>query len=176
MWKAIWEWKGPERIKTFMWQLSHNRLLTAKRRARIMGTLPFCHLCPQVEETALHVLRDCPSTARIWSNALQPNALSVFFTAQLETWIDFNLNYDLGQNLGLEWKDFFMTTTWWVWRWRNQELVNRPFQRPTNAITVIKDYEKKLEMLSTVIACSITTKSLYMSNGIHHHKDGSNSI
>ncbi|KAL4328532.1 hypothetical protein AHAS_Ahas13G0209500 [Arachis hypogaea] len=64
-WKEIWKWRGPERTKVFLWQVAHDRIFTAKRRARLMGTPPYCHRCPNQEESTLHVLRDCPCAALV---------------------------------------------------------------------------------------------------------------
>ncbi|CAJ2652742.1 unnamed protein product [Trifolium pratense] len=33
-WKALWGWKGPYRIQTFMWTAAHERLLTNYRRSK----------------------------------------------------------------------------------------------------------------------------------------------
>ncbi|KAL4328847.1 hypothetical protein AHAS_Ahas13G0241000 [Arachis hypogaea] len=73
IWKVIWRWKGLERIRVFMWQAAHGRLLTANRRSRMMRTDPNCHRCHRISETGLHALRDCPYAASIWIKASVSN-------------------------------------------------------------------------------------------------------
>jgi len=41
-WKALWSWKGPHRIQTFMWTASHERCLTNYCRSKWgVGVLPY---------------------------------------------------------------------------------------------------------------------------------------
>jgi hypothetical protein len=47
VWKLMWKWNGPERIKVFLWTVAHNSLLTNETRVhRIMAEDPQCHHCP----------------------------------------------------------------------------------------------------------------------------------
>ncbi|CAJ2644330.1 unnamed protein product [Trifolium pratense] len=66
-WKAVWSWKGPHRIQTFMWMAAHDRLLTNFRRSKWgVGASPTCSRCDRVNETLIHVLRDCPVATQTW--------------------------------------------------------------------------------------------------------------
>ncbi|KAI9078841.1 hypothetical protein K1719_039182 [Acacia pycnantha] len=47
-------------------ETAHNRLLTADRRARILGGVPTCSRCGGGIEDLDHVLRSCPESRRIW--------------------------------------------------------------------------------------------------------------
>ncbi|RYR73521.1 hypothetical protein Ahy_A02g007898 [Arachis hypogaea] len=33
-WRKLWQWKGPQKVKTILWRMMHNRLLTNQRRSR----------------------------------------------------------------------------------------------------------------------------------------------
>ncbi|PNX66909.1 ribonuclease H, partial [Trifolium pratense] len=56
-WKALWGWKGPYRIQTFMWIAAHERLLTNYRRSKWgVGISPTCSECNRDNETTLHGL------------------------------------------------------------------------------------------------------------------------
>ncbi|KAL4343576.1 hypothetical protein AHAS_Ahas11G0092200 [Arachis hypogaea] len=81
-----------------------------------MGTPPYCHRCPNQEESTLHALRDCPCAALVWNNS----------TA---------------------WTDIFITTCWWLWKWRNKELHEPAFSRPTNdgCILIIMESSRRIE-------------------------------
>ncbi|CAN1333770.1 Putative ribonuclease H protein At1g65750 [Linum perenne] len=47
IWRMIWHWEGPSRIKHFMWIVGHERLLTnAERCRRHLATNPHCGRCP----------------------------------------------------------------------------------------------------------------------------------
>ncbi|KAL4327452.1 hypothetical protein AHAS_Ahas13G0101500 [Arachis hypogaea] len=59
VWKRIWTWKGPQRMKLFIWQATHDRILTNKKRSQWYGSSPMCHHCGNTIEDTLHVLRDC---------------------------------------------------------------------------------------------------------------------
>ncbi|KAL4338075.1 hypothetical protein AHAS_Ahas12G0173900 [Arachis hypogaea] len=65
VWAIIWGWKGPQKIKYFMWMVVHKKLMTAQRKARIFGASPYCHKCYRTEETQIHILRDFPSASRV---------------------------------------------------------------------------------------------------------------
>lgn len=60
MWRCVWHWDGPERIRMFIWLLIQQRILTNAERVRRHLTLDAsCHVCGGTVETALHVVRDC---------------------------------------------------------------------------------------------------------------------
>nr|XP_025702707.1 uncharacterized protein LOC112803427 [Arachis hypogaea] len=65
IWKLIWQWPGPERIKCFMWLVVHRKIMTAQRRRQIFGTNDKCHACPGIVETLEHVLRDCSRASHL---------------------------------------------------------------------------------------------------------------
>ncbi|EOY13577.1 Uncharacterized protein TCM_032178 [Theobroma cacao] len=60
-------WQGPQRVKTFLFQCLHGRLLT--NRERLRRRLTTDSLCPQYkmeDETITHVLRDCMMATSLW--------------------------------------------------------------------------------------------------------------
>ena len=71
-WRLVWDWMGPERIKTFLWLVMHERLLTnlecLKRGMTTDGT---CSICNVDEETTLHVLHDCIEARMIWVQLIE---------------------------------------------------------------------------------------------------------
>lgn len=53
--KFIWKWKGIERVRTFMWKLTHEALLTnVERVRRTMATDSTCPMCGFDIETLFH--------------------------------------------------------------------------------------------------------------------------
>ncbi|CAN1162506.1 Putative ribonuclease H protein At1g65750 [Linum perenne] len=69
VWKEVWKWNGPNRIKHFLWLASNDKLLTnSARRRRGMGGDGLCSWCGLEEETSLHVLRDCEFAKETWES------------------------------------------------------------------------------------------------------------
>ncbi|KAJ8768371.1 hypothetical protein K2173_021524 [Erythroxylum novogranatense] len=65
-WSHVWHWKGPAHIQTFIWLLMHEALLTNQtRRRRHLTESEACFYCGQ-DESALHVVRDCPRSRALW--------------------------------------------------------------------------------------------------------------
>ena len=60
LWNFSWRLKVNQRVRVFIWQVLHARLLTRNRIARWGLGSPFCHNCHNVEKDIVHVLRDCP--------------------------------------------------------------------------------------------------------------------
>ncbi|XP_025702516.1 uncharacterized protein [Arachis hypogaea] len=137
-WMRIWKWKGPERIKVFIWQLLHGKILTASRRASMMGTNPNCHHCKHEPETILHVIRDCPRAVTIWVKLINPAAVALFFNINFQGWIELNLQNSIGKSPS-EWIDEFYVACWMIWKWRNLEVFSPPYVRPKNAVEVIRN-------------------------------------
>lgn len=74
LFKKVWDWSGPFRMKSTLWKIAHGRLLTnSERLKRGMSAddlYPRCHLYP---ETLMHVLRDCEQVHEFWSKNISPN-------------------------------------------------------------------------------------------------------
>ncbi|CAA0834018.1 Unknown protein, partial [Striga hermonthica] len=67
IWKEVWSWTGPQRIRQFMWLIVKERLLTnGERFRRHLAESAACELCGSAQETILHCLRDCPHAEQTW--------------------------------------------------------------------------------------------------------------
>ncbi|CAI0421841.1 unnamed protein product [Linum tenue] len=116
-WKDLWKWRGPSRIKHFLWLASHNRLLTNKEREKRKLTVDgCCNFCRIADETTEHILRSCNKTAGVWK----------FFGNKL-TVEDKNLNFQewLHRNMmdpekGVD----FGIICWSLWKQRNEEVMD----------------------------------------------------
>ncbi|CAJ2669949.1 unnamed protein product [Trifolium pratense] len=129
-WKALWSWKGPHRIQTFMWMAAHERLLTNYRRSKWgVGASPTCSACDRDNETTIHVLRDCPIATQTWIRLVPSNNISNFFSLECRDWIFKNIN-----NQNKKWITTFMVACWYIWMWRNKNIFEEEFQRPTDTI------------------------------------------
>lgn len=56
---SLWSWRGPERVKTFLWKVPQKGLLTTIFRVkRHLRMDPSYNICLNGEEDALHAIRD----------------------------------------------------------------------------------------------------------------------
>jgi hypothetical protein len=67
IWHKIWKIKVPERVRSFIWMAMHDRLLTNSNKSKMGIFHAMCNYCGDVEETAIHVLRDCPTASNVWN-------------------------------------------------------------------------------------------------------------
>ncbi|RYR02033.1 hypothetical protein Ahy_B06g080882 [Arachis hypogaea] len=78
--KLIWNWKGPEHIRTFLWLVAHQAILMNTERARRhLTNTADCPRCNNAKETTLHVLRDCPFAKDVWYRLLRQRGIHDFF-------------------------------------------------------------------------------------------------
>ena len=117
-WKQIWRWQGPQRMKVFIWRVSHDRIVTTAQRSKWYDTNPNCHLYRYKIKTTLRVLRDCRKATLSWGKLF---ATAVFFTLDLRDWILLKLNENLAHNAN--WQDLFFTTYKHLWNWKKQGVV-----------------------------------------------------
>jgi hypothetical protein len=72
-WSKMWKLLVPERVKTFMWLIIHNRILTNEFKARMGLGNAVCSYCSSTAETMIHVLRDCSVAMEFWNNIVPLN-------------------------------------------------------------------------------------------------------
>ncbi|CAN1179882.1 Aldehyde oxidase 4 [Linum perenne] len=137
VWKTIWRWKGPQRIRQFIWLVAHQRLLTnGERRRRHLTEIGACQVCPEEEETVLHVLRDCPLASATWELLAFPSDNHSFFQTPLLPWIeDFIRRPELSLLFGV--------TCWFLWRYRNDRVFNGKL---TTAVTLTRHIQAWLAL------------------------------
>ncbi|XP_061339719.1 uncharacterized protein LOC133286328 [Gastrolobium bilobum] len=91
MWKCLWSWNGPQKVKIFGWKLLHHRLLTKSRIASWNEGDSRCPYCGANDETILHALRDCNCANRIWDQFLPSQLPEDFFNQDLYHWLYCNV-------------------------------------------------------------------------------------
>ncbi|CAN1810690.1 Putative ribonuclease H protein At1g65750 [Linum perenne] len=122
-WKRIWQWVGPNRVKHFLWLASHGKLLTnAERMRRHMAVNGDCHRCLGIEESVLHVIRDCPFARQVWSSVGFQSDNPFLASTDLNSWIDSLVRHDQALLLGI--------VCWYLWKARNEEVFTNATQRP----------------------------------------------
>ncbi|CAN1163535.1 Putative ribonuclease H protein At1g65750 [Linum perenne] len=113
IWKAVWSWKGPQRVRQFLWTATHNRLMTnAERHRRHLTGNPECGLCVDEPESQNHILRSCPMARQVWASTLNIDESDDFFSLNVEDWWRRNItSKDTALIFGL--------TCWILWNARN---------------------------------------------------------
>jgi ribonuclease HI len=143
-WKRIWKLNVPERVRTFMWMMFHERLLTNSLKNTMGVSHRMCTFCGDVEETVLHAMRDCPRAMEIWSSVISFSERGRFYMSGFQHWIDHNLTNSFQWSGSGNWCDFWALVCHSLWQWRNKELFEENFQRPPRPLQHImalgKDY------------------------------------
>ncbi|KAH9673795.1 reverse transcriptase domain-containing protein [Citrus sinensis] len=121
IWKLIWHWKGPQRIRIFLWLEMHGRIKTKeelfKRHIQISMD---CEYCGQEKKDVIHALRDCVVAKRIWNHLVLGMFKQSFFSLDLRDWLCFNLGKAGINKVVDEWACLFGVAVWKIWFWRNQ--------------------------------------------------------
>ncbi|CAN1819277.1 Putative ribonuclease H protein At1g65750 [Linum perenne] len=116
LWKRIWKWQGPNRIKHFLWLVAHNRLLTnSEWKRRHMTDNDCCRLCQSSTSTSLHVFRDCLLAKRFWSSFFPLCNDPSFFAGTIQEWIHKFIEI-------AEFSLQFGVALWLLWKARNEDI------------------------------------------------------
>ncbi|XP_028785542.1 uncharacterized protein LOC114741444 [Neltuma alba] len=149
IWDLVWKWKGPERIRNFLWILANNSLHTNNLRNRRWGAVDECGVCAK-SETSIHVVRDCELATRLWfglNNKIKPG----FFNSSTKEWLVENLKSKEVCS-GVPWAVIFGVACWSLWKRRNLRVFEQrteeanPWQIWSFAMEVIKAREADKEV------------------------------
>jgi hypothetical protein len=67
VWRNIWGLRVPSVEKNFLWRACHEILPTRKNlQQRKIIDDPLCPICGLEEETAVHILWECPTAQDVW--------------------------------------------------------------------------------------------------------------
>lgn len=83
-----------------------------------------------MEETIIHVLRECLCASVVWMNLANVEARDLFFTSNLDQWISLNLSNNLGDDSNLDWSVIWANAYHLLWTWHNKEVHVDDFVRP----------------------------------------------
>ncbi|CAA0839658.1 Polynucleotidyl transferase- ribonuclease H-like superfamily protein [Striga hermonthica] len=124
LWKVIWRWVGPQRMKQFSWLVAKDRLLTnGERHHRQMVDSPLCELCQTCPETTLHALRNREIPSLFWKKLVPRSCLLTFFDMELGIWLETNLSMHVNITDD-SWDVSFGVGLWRLWKGRNNQIFN----------------------------------------------------
>ncbi|KAF7805325.1 putative ribonuclease H protein At1g65750 family [Senna tora] len=125
VWKRIWKCDCPERIRYFLWKLSHDCIMTeVQRKKRGISTQDICKRCGLATESSTHAIRDCVWVKGIWEKLVRRDMWSSFFNLDIKSWVDLNTSKNWGYTNDGSWSSTFAYTTWLVWKQRNDFIFN----------------------------------------------------
>ncbi|CAN1759813.1 Putative ribonuclease H protein At1g65750 [Linum perenne] len=126
-WLSVWKWKGPQRVKLFLWLAVHEKILTnVGRKRRNLTDDENCANCPADAETVLHVLRDCKLAMDIWKQFRVFNLSDGIWRLGLRDWICSSLRSEKGVLFGI--------VCWLIWKARNDRIFNGANPAPSGVI------------------------------------------
>ncbi|MCH80116.1 RNA-directed DNA polymerase (Reverse transcriptase) [Trifolium medium] len=118
VWKLIWSLEVPERVRCFAWQVAHGKLTTNE----------YC-------------------TSFVWRHLIPVTLWSVFFGGDMAQWVQFNM-VQARHDGRKSWPKTWATACYMLWRWRNREVHDAEYSRPTNTPEIIRravaDYDMGL--------------------------------
>ncbi|CAN1163124.1 Putative ribonuclease H protein At1g65750 [Linum perenne] len=118
LWRRVWKWEGPAKIKHFLWLASHGKLMTnAERRKRHITVDVVCPVCQSNCEDTEHVLRRCSFAHLVWRETLAGVVSSYVDAVAFGEWWTKGLANDSTRLV-------FGVTAWALWNRRNQWIFN----------------------------------------------------
>lgn len=116
-WKWFWKLQLPQKLKTFIWLILHDKLPTnLLRNRRGMATSDLCPRCNSSSESTIHLFRDCPKAMSIWDSIPLGRLMRGRIVSTTTDWFSYNLKRKkilLIERL-IPWNTLFCTTIWQI--------------------------------------------------------------
>ncbi|CAL2255075.1 unnamed protein product [Prunus armeniaca] len=139
-WQFLWRLRLPPKVKTFLWIVCHQKLLTnVQRQKRGLTQVPTCPRCDYPMETIAHLFKDCPFSLAIW-NCLQIGDSSSPDMMEFKEWLLRNLQSKRMVYNGLPWPLVFALYLWFIWKWRCKGIFDQRFVMPVDPQQLILQY------------------------------------
>ncbi|KAG7578919.1 Reverse transcriptase domain [Arabidopsis thaliana x Arabidopsis arenosa] len=141
----IWGVSVPERVRTFLWLVGNQALMTnAERKRRHICDSDICQVCKSGVESILHILRDCPAMSGIWTRIVPLRKQQQFFSKSLFEWLYDNLREGVVFEDG-SWSTVFAVASWWGWKWRCGNIFGEN-RKCRDRVRFIRDVSKEIVM------------------------------
>lgn len=98
-WMKIWKLNVSLRVRSFVWMLKHNKLLTNFNKGRRGLGSAMCSLCGYVCEDTIHVFRDYTKAMQICSHVVLSDITNQFFQLDISRLVTLNINANLGNEI-----------------------------------------------------------------------------
>lgn len=105
---------------------------------------PRCFTCGEVEDSSLHILRDCPVAKILWRK-LGVRLGGSQWRGNLKEWLAGNFREE-GDVNGEVWSRLFTITFWWLWKWRNERSFQTTPKIPVDQMSFIFARAKQIKL------------------------------
>ncbi|KAF7833161.1 reverse transcriptase [Senna tora] len=96
-WKKLCKCECPERVRYFLWKLSHDCIMTeVQRKKRGISIYDVCKRCGLAAEATTHAIRDCVWVRGIWEKLVKRDMWNTFFNLDIKSWVDNNISKNWG--------------------------------------------------------------------------------
>lgn len=160
---AVWKWRGPERVRGFLWKAIQGALLTNEcRKRRGLAASDNCLFCPNLVESLFHVFRDCYHTKEAWQNLLGAGVSNFFHIQHWQEWLYANLSSSETVQ-GISWSMWFGVMLDMIWWRRNESIFNQRVCSPMELVHCVRRMVEaiytSLESTARVLSSSETDSS-----------------
>ena len=144
----IWRVRVSERVRTFLWLVGNQIIMTnEERKRRHLSDTDICQVCKGGIKTILHILRDCPAMSGIWHRLVPSRKQRVFFTMTLFEWLYANLQDETRIEEG-PWSTIFAISVWWGWKWRCENIFGEN-KKCRDRVRFLKDWAKEVNLANS---------------------------
>uniref|UniRef100_A0A2C9VBH5 Reverse transcriptase zinc-binding domain-containing protein n=1 Tax=Manihot esculenta TaxID=3983 RepID=A0A2C9VBH5_MANES len=86
IWKLIWKVRETERMRVFLWEVAHGKIMSnVERKMRTFTNIDTCGLCLSSAEMIFHALRDCSFTKQVWDKFEASQLNEDFYRVLIQT-------------------------------------------------------------------------------------------
>ena len=125
----------------FMWTVNHGRITTnEERNSRGLTSNPYCKACSGEVEGLNHTFRYCMKSIPKWKGISRDKDMADTYHLSFEDWYAWHLKAKKMIDGLLPWRDQFAVCMWWIWRWRNNHVLENVDPVPSIEIESIKNY------------------------------------
>ncbi|CAN1243720.1 Putative ribonuclease H protein At1g65750 [Linum perenne] len=91
IWKSVWNWNGPNKLRHFIWLVSHGKILTNKeRQRRYLAVVSKCPYCDR-EDSLHHLFSECSIALEVWREVLALGQIPNMVAEPYEEWSKSNI-------------------------------------------------------------------------------------
>lgn len=143
--KLIWKWRGPQWVRTFLWLVAHEALLTNRNRVRRhIATSDLCPVCRVTMESIIHAVSDCHRISIVWSCMVKDVCIGDFFGWNLEDWLVGNFSQEIGRVNEQPWSLTFALAIDSFWFARNMYVFESQSFSPMDLVLRIQARAKEV--------------------------------
>ncbi|CAN1743220.1 Putative ribonuclease H protein At1g65750 [Linum perenne] len=113
--RPIWSWRGPNKVRYFLWLAFQDKLLSNSQRVRRrLASDVSCATCQHPSEDVLDIVRDCPFALEVWNLSEITAVNDEIWNKPRQEWLSGLLQTSDGLLFGL--------ICWSLWKTRNERV------------------------------------------------------